>query len=205
MIRFVRLAVAGLVALTLAGCGAEYTWADDDFVARSAYVASGPTTVTMITSINTRNNTGAHTALLIDGAQRLMFDPAGNWHNPGVPERNDVFYGMTPQYMDLYIAFQSAGVFEVQMQSVEVSAEVAQQLSQVVQANGPANPAFCSRTTSGILSTTPGFEQISQTFFPINLMEQFAALPGVRTEVIVGTESDQEDLSHEAAVAQFEG
>lgn len=205
MIRALRLAVAGLVALTLAGCGAEYTWAEDDFVTRSAYSAGGPVTVTLITGINTRDNTGAHTGLLIDGAQRLLFDPAGNWHNPGVPERNDVFFGMSPPYMDLYFAFHAAGVFVVHTQSIQVSAEVAQQLSQAVQANGPANPAFCSRTISTILSNTPGFEQISTTWFPVNLMEQFAALPGVTTGFIEGTLTDQEDLSHEAALAQFGG
>lgn len=205
MIRSVRLSAAGLAVLALAACGAEHTWSTDEEVARAAYVAPGPSTVTLITSVNTRNNSGAHTALLIDGAQRLMFDPAGNWYAPGVPERNDVFYGMSPVYMDSYLAFQSAGVYEVTWQEVEVSPEVAQQLSQVVQAAGPVNPAFCSQTISGILSDTPGFEQVNQTFFPLNVMEQFATIPGVRTEVIVGTLTDEEDLSDEAARAHAEG
>ena len=100
MMRIIRIAAAGLLALSLAGCAAEAVWDSDDAVARATYLAPGPSTVTLITSINARNGSGAHSALLIDGAQRLMFDPAGSWHNPGVPERHDVLYGMAPGYLD---------------------------------------------------------------------------------------------------------
>ncbi len=195
MIRALRFAAAGLVALAVAGCAGESVWAPDEFVSRSTYVPQGPTTVTLITSINTRNNSGAHSALLIDGAQRLLFDPAGSWHNPGIPERNDVLFGMSPGYMDLYLAFQSNGVFEVRTQTVDVSPQVAAQLSQAVQAYGAVPAAYCSRSITDILSQTPGFESISQTFFPINTMEQFGALPGVRTETIIGTIGDEDDGS----------
>lgn len=30
-----------------------------------------------------RDDTGTHSVLQIDGAQRLLFDPASNWLNPG--------------------------------------------------------------------------------------------------------------------------
>lgn len=185
MIRTARTAVLGACALALTGCAAQHVWADDDFVSRSAYVAPGRTTITLITSVNPSSNTGTHTALLIDGAQRLLFDPAGHWDHPGVPERNDVWFGMSPEYLDLYYAFQSEGIYEVHAQSVEVSPAVAQRLSQVVQTAGPISSFYCSQTVSGILSTTPGFEHISQTFFPVVLMDQFATVPGVTTEVIV--------------------
>lgn len=200
-----RIAATGLIAVALAGCGAEYTWSSDEEVARAVYVAPGPATVTLVTSVNTRDGSGAHTGLMIDGAQRLLFDPAGNWYNPGTPERNDVFFGVSPTYWDNYLAFHSAGVYEVTLQTVEVSAAVAQQLSQVVQSTGPVNPAFCSRTISEILGNTPGFESISTTFFPLNTMAQFSAVPGVRTQIVPGTLTDQEDLSDEAARVNAEG
>ncbi|GAB5445443.1 hypothetical protein [Gymnodinialimonas sp.] len=179
-----RVSAFGLCALALTGCAAEHVWADDDFVARSVYVAPGPATVTLITSVNPGNNTGTHSALLIDGAQRLLFDPAGHWTDPGVPERNDVWYGMTPAYMDRYLAFQSEGQYEVFAHTVTVSPAVAQQLSQVVQSAGPVASFYCSQTISGILSTTPGFEHIGQTFIPTTLMNDFAATPGATTEII---------------------
>lgn len=193
MIRLGRLLAMGLVALGLAGCVAESVWDSDEVVSRATYVAPGPATITLITSINTRNNSGAHSGLLIDGAQRLLFDPAGSWHNPGVPERNDVLFGMSPAYLDAYLAFQSAGVFEVTMQTFEVSPAVAQQLSQVVQSHGAVSPAQCSRSISSILGGIPGFESIQATYFPKALMEQVAALPGVSTRIVPGTTGDEDD------------
>jgi hypothetical protein len=203
MIGLVRIAAAAAVALGLAGCATESVWAPDDVVASSVYVPSGPTRVTLITSINTRNNSGAHSSLLIDGEQRLLFDPAGSWYNPGVPERNDVLFGMSPAYMDAYIAFQSNGVFEVRTQTIDVSPQVAAQLSQAVQAYGAVAPAFCSRSITEILRGTPGFESITQTFYPINTMEQFAQLPGVREEYFVGTTGDEADGSEAVLAAQL--
>lgn len=203
MMGVVRLALAGLAALTLAGCVGDEVWAPDDAVARAVYVAPGPATVTLITSINTRNNSGAHSALLIDGAQRLLFDPAGNWHNPGVAERNDVWFGMSPPYLDMYLEFQSFGVFEVRMQTVEVSPQVAAQLSQAVQAYGPVAPAFCSRSITEVLRNTPGFESISNTFYPLNTMGQFSQLPGVREETVHGTMGDEDDIGEQIIAEQI--
>lgn len=193
MIRLARLLAVGLVALGLAGCVAESVWDSDEVVSRATYVPPGPSTITLITSINTHNNSGAHSGLLIDGAQRLLFDPAGSWHNPGVPERNDVLFGMSPGYLDAYLAFQSAGVFEVTMQTIEVSPAVAQQISQVVQSYGAVSPAQCSRSISSILGGIPGFEAIQTTYFPKALMEQVALLPGVTTRIVPGTTGDEDD------------
>jgi hypothetical protein len=203
MIGAMRLIAAAFAALTLAGCVGEEVWAPDEVVSRSTYVPQGPTTVTLITSINTRNNTGAHSSLLIDGAQRLLFDPAGSWHNPGVPERNDVLFGMSPAYMDMYLAFQSFGVFEVRMQTIDVSPQVAAQLSQAVQAYGAVGPAFCSRSITEILRGTPGFESISTTFYPLNTMAQFGQLPGVREQVIVGTTGEEDDIGEQVIAEQI--
>lgn len=202
MIGILRFALAGVVALSLSGCVGEEVWAPDDAVARATYVPPGPATVTLITSINTRNNSGAHSALLIDGAQRLLFDPAGSWHNPGIPERNDVLFGMSPAYMDLYIAFQSNGAFEVQTHTVPVSAATAQELSAAVQAYGAVGPAFCSRSITEILGNNPAFAQIRQTFYPLNTMEQFAQIPGVTSEYFVGTTGDETNASGEVLAAQ---
>lgn len=203
MIRALRFAAAGLITLTLAGCVGESIWDSDEAVARATYVPPGPATVTVITSTNTRMDSGAHTGLLIDGAQRLLFDPAGSWFNPGIPERNDVLFGMTPEYLDLYVAFQSNGVFEVTMQTVTVSPEVARQLSQVVQSYGAVPPSQCSRSISRILSTTPGFESIRPSYFPTALLNQMAEIPGVRTTVVAGTLGDQEDLTERPVLAQI--
>ncbi|GAB5447803.1 hypothetical protein [Gymnodinialimonas sp.] len=203
MNRLFRLAAAAIAALSLAGCVGESIWDSDEAVARATYVPPGPATVTVITSTNTRMDSGAHTGLLIDGAQRLLFDPAGSWFNPGIPERNDVLFGMTPEYLDLYLAFQSNGVFEVTMQTVEVSPAVAQQLSQVVQSYGAVSPSQCTRSISTILSNTPGFEAVSPTWFPTALLNDMANVPGVQTRIVEGTLGDQEDLTERPVLEQI--
>lgn len=203
MIGLSRIVAAAFLVLCLVGCGAEEVWDSDEAVARATYVPPGASTITLITSINTRNDSGAHSALLIDGAQRLLFDPAGSWHNPGIPERNDVLYGMSPAYLDMYLAFQSNGPFEVRTQTVEVSAAVAQQLSQAVQSYGAVSPAYCSRSITDILSQTPGFSSIQPTFFPLNTMGQFAQIAGVREATIVGTTGDADDQSDAVLAAQL--
>ncbi|MBY4893755.1 hypothetical protein KUL25_13370 [Rhodobacteraceae bacterium N5(2021)] len=203
MIRLLRTLAVGVMVLTLAACVGDEVWAPDDAVARATYVPPGAPTVTLITSINTTSNAGAHSALLIDGAQRLLFDPAGNWHNPGVPERNDVLFGMSQPYLDMYMAFQSNGAFEVRTQTIDITPAVAQQLSQAVQSYGAVPPAYCSRSITEILGATPGFTSIQQTFFPLNTMEQFAQLPGVREATIIGTTGDEEDASDAVLAAQL--
>lgn len=203
MILSLRMLAAALAVLGLSACVGEDVWAPDVVVSQSAYVAPGPSSVTLITSINTANNSGAHSALLIDGAQRLLFDPAGNWHNPGVPERNDVLFGMSPPFLDMYLAFQSFGVFEVRMQTIDISPEVAAHLSAAVQAYGSVGPAYCSRSITEILRGTPGFESIRTTFYPLNTMRQFGQLPGVRERVIVGTTGTEDDIGDEVIAGQI--
>ena len=183
-VRSVQVVALSMSVLALSGCAAQHVWADDAFVARSAYSAPGPATVTLITSINSSTGSGSHTALMIDGAQRLLFDPAGHWTDAGVPERNDVWFGMSPAYLDRYMAFQSEGEYTVHTHTVQVSPAIAQQLSQVVQTAGPIPSFYCSQTISGILGATPGFERVDQTFFPTVLMGQFANAPGVTERII---------------------
>ncbi|MEJ6392772.1 hypothetical protein V8J82_05855 [Gymnodinialimonas sp. 2305UL16-5] len=203
MIRIARLTAIAVTVFSLAACAGDSVWAPDEAVAQATHVPSGPASVTLITSINTANNSGAHSALLIDGATRLLFDPAGSWHNPGIPERNDVLHGMSDPYLDAYVAFQSNGAYEVSMQTIEVSPQVAAQLSQVVQNYGAVGPAYCSRSITDILSGTPGFESISPTFFPLNTMRQFAELPGVVETYVVGSTGEETDGSDAVLAAQL--
>ena len=84
---FLLLAFAGL-----AGCAgtAASVWAPDEAVARARYVHEAPPSITLITVVNNTTGGGAHSALLINADERVIFDPAGTWHHPQLPERNDV-------------------------------------------------------------------------------------------------------------------
>ena len=90
------ICVAALALLT--ACGADNKWASDAEVAQARYVMGPPATITLITSINGRSGSGAHSALLINGSERVLYDAAGSWELAGglAPERDDMHFGMFP-------------------------------------------------------------------------------------------------------------
>lgn len=185
-----RLVFALLALLSLAACGAEPKWAPDAEVAKAHYVHPGPSTVTLYTVLSTRDGRGAHSGLLINGRERIMFDPAGTWHHPRIPERNDVHYGLTPRMVNFYIDYHARETFDVVEQTVEVPLAVAEMIAAKAKAYGAVNKAQCSRAISDILSGVPGFESVGRTWFPAKLMQGFATVPGVKSRTITDDDAD---------------
>lgn len=204
MIRLLRVCAALILVGALAGCAAEEVWAPQEAVQRAAYAPGGAPSVTLVTMISNTNGTGGHSALIIDGAQRVLFDPAGSWHHPQVPERNDVLYGMSPPLLEFYMDYHARETYHVVLQEIDVSPATAAALTAAVQANGAVPQAQCSLSISRILSQTPGFESIGTSWFPIRTMERFAALPGVRESRIYDDDADDnlELLQAQARAAQ---
>ena len=71
---FKAISVLALVALT--ACGAEPKWAPDEAVAKAHFVAEAPRSITLFTVVSTRSGSGAHSGLLINASEQVMFDPA---------------------------------------------------------------------------------------------------------------------------------
>ena len=113
-----RAVLALLALLTLAACGAEPKWAPEEQVQAARYVHDGPPAITLFTVINNRSNAGAHSGLMINGSERIMFDPAGTWQHPRIPERNDVHYGITPRIVNFYIDYHARETYRVIEQTV---------------------------------------------------------------------------------------
>lgn len=176
--------------LVLGGCAGVSVWAPDEVVQQAAYRDPGPTRITMFTMISTRTGRGGHTSLMINGSQRVIWDPAGSFKHETVPERNDVLFGITPAVADVYMRYHARETWYVKVQELDVSPEVAEAALRAVQAYGPVGAAKCARTTSDILSKLPGFGQIQQTWFPVKLSEQFAQIPGVRERTLREFDSD---------------
>lgn len=185
-----RLVMSLALSFLLAACGAAPTWAPDEAVARAAYREPGPDTLTLYTVVNNRSNDGAHSALMINADERVLFDPAGSWHNRHAPERNDVHYGITPRILDIYIDYHARETFRVIEQEITVTPEVAAQIKRAAEAYGAVPRAMCTTSISTILAQAPGFSGIGRTMFPTRLSSQFEALPGVRTRVIYDDDSD---------------
>ncbi|SOC16162.1 hypothetical protein [Rhodobacter maris] len=175
---FICLAVLGM----LSGCGAKSVWAPEEAVRAAAVHTGNPPSVTLITVIGTTTGGGGHSALMIDGSQRVIFDPAGTWYHPTVPERNDVDYGITDQMYKFYMDYHARETWFVREQTLQVSPETAEMLLARVQSNGPVAKMMCANQTSAVLRSVPGFESIPSTFSPIKLSKAFAELPGVVTK-----------------------
>ena len=199
MYRFVLCFVA---LLGLSACGAESIYAPQEAVDAARFVAEPPTSITLFTVINNRTGAGAHTGLLINASQQVMFDPAGTWKHPRLPERNDVHYGVTPKMVNFYIDYHARETYRVMQQTVVVTPGVAELVKQRAEAYGAVPKAQCSNSVSAILKDVPGFESVNSTLFPLRLSQAFGKLPGVSTRVIT---DDDADKNHGVLLVQAAG
>lgn len=185
-----RFLLVIVLPLFMAACTAESVWAPDEVVQRAAYRDPGPTTITLFTMINNRSNEGAHSAIMVNASQRVIFDPAGSWWHRTVPERNDVLYGITPTMLRFYVDYHARETYHVDVQTIEVSPQVAERALRIVEEYGAVPKAMCGRSTSQVLRQLPGFESIGRSPFPGRIMRAFAQLPGVERNKVYDTDSD---------------
>ncbi len=183
--------------LALSACSAEEVWAPDDVVSRAIHREPGPKHLTLYTVKNVQSDNGAHTGLLINASQRVMFDPAGSFRQTQMPERNDVLFGVTPRLEEFYASFHARVTYYVTAQKVQVAPEVAERALNLALQAGPVPQAMCARSTSRILRQLPGFESIRQTWSPNSIEEDMARIPGVETREY--RENDAADKSVAAA------
>ncbi|KIN62101.1 Lipoprotein [Sulfitobacter noctilucicola] len=183
-----------LTALSVLGACAANTGGDSTAqeIAASAYRAGGQPSLTLFTMVNNRTGEGGHSALMVNGSQRVIFDPAGSFRDDRVVERADVLYGITPGWLQAYKSSHARVTFHVVSQEIPVTAAQAEQALRLVQGNGQVSGGFCANATSSILTRIDGLGGISTTFFPVKLMEQLEQRPGVRTTKLY--EDDSGDL-----------
>lgn len=177
-----RLIICLLLPLLLAACGAEPTWAPDDAVRKATFVSGEAPSITLYTVISKNTGAGGHSALLIDGSQRVLFDPAGTFKYPLAPERNDVHYGMTERMRKFYIDYHAREKWFVREEKLFVPLATAEELRRRVEAYGAVPKSMCANSISTVLRDLPGLGPISHTYFPVPLSDEFGALPGVVTQ-----------------------
>ena len=175
---FVALA---LVAALLVGCAEKGKESTPQQIAAAVYRPSSPPSMTLFTMVNNRTGAGAHSALLINASQSVLFDPAGSFEHERVPERGDVLYGMSPSWVRSYKSAHARETYHVVSQEIPVSVAQAERALQLVQSNGAVPSAMCANATSGVLRQIPGFQGIRQGFYPLKLMEQIRQMPDVTT------------------------
>ena len=185
-----RVLAALGAALLLGGCAGESVSSPMEEVTRAAYSHDGPPRVTLFTMINNRSGAGAHSALMINGAQRVIFDPAGSFNDARhLPERDDVLYGVTPHVADVYTRYHARETFHVRIQRIDVPPELADRAIAAVEEYGAVPDAACSLAVSRILSGLfPG--RVGTSWFPVTTADAFATVPGVTGETLYEYDGD---------------
>jgi hypothetical protein len=181
LIRSVAILVAAVI-LSACSYGTEDQFASKSHVEKYTYVSEEAPSLTLLTMISNATGTGGHSSLLINGSQRVMYDPAGRWSHPQVPERHDMLYGVRPIVMQYYKSFHARKTHHVVSQKIFVSPEVAEMAIAAAQRQGRALDAMCSVNTIEILHQLPGFENLKSTYFPAKLMKRFGEIDGVTTD-----------------------
>ena len=74
-----RVFLAAALPAALSACGAQRIWATDEEVRAARFVSNEPPSVTLLTVIGIPRGEGGHSALMINGSQRVIYDPAGSW------------------------------------------------------------------------------------------------------------------------------
>ncbi|MGR3594306.1 MAG: hypothetical protein ACU0B9_00750 [Limimaricola soesokkakensis] len=191
--------------LALAGCGnGEAVWAPDAAVERARYRHAGPPALTLYTVNNLGTGNGAHSSLLINASERVLFDPAGSFGHASIPERNDVLFGMTPSIVTSYVSYHSRESYVTVEQYIEVPPETAERAYRLALVAGPVPQAYCTRAISKILGELPGFDGLGTMWFPDKLSARFGALPGVVTTEHNENDSDSLRDARRAIARQLE-
>lgn len=157
---------------------------------RALHFVEGPSKITLFTVQSTEHGGGAHTGLMISDTHRALFDPAGTFYHPRAPERNDVHFGITDTVLKVYIDYHARETFDVVVQEVTVSDEVARQAMIEIQSYGAVPKAHCAIAISRVLSRLPGFESLPVGYSPNRLSRAFGELPGATFERITDDDAD---------------
>ena len=189
MIRHLACVAALLLA---AACAAPQNNADEATIRSVRYADPSGPSLTLYTMVNNRTGSGGHSSLLISASERVIFDPAGSFAVDIVPERDDALFGITPAVEAAYRSSHARSTFHVVSQKIPVTAQQAEMAYQLALKSGPVPGAFCANATSGLLKSLPGFEFINTTYYPTNLQDQVAQIPGVVTDKYY--EGDSADL-----------
>ncbi|MEM8592582.1 MAG: hypothetical protein AAGF13_08655 [Pseudomonadota bacterium] len=189
-----RAFLLGAPAL-LAACTTKETVFATQGVVDAAFVHNnGPTRIEVFSSFTVGSNTGAHTALLIQADQNVVFDPAGTFSHSRLPERHDVIYGMSESARKVFIDYHTRETYWTTLQSIEVSPETAQFCLRQAEQAGPVPDAMCTRSITTILAEAPAMPvDVRVTWFPRNLHDQLLDQPAViRQEFRQNDDADKE-------------
>ena len=172
--------------LGVSGC-AQMISAPPEEIARARYTDS-ESYISLYTMVEKGSGRGAHSGLIVSGSQVVLYDPAGTFKHPNLPERGDVFYGLTPQMKFVYESYHARSTTNVMEQKLPVTREFADLVIARMEAQGPSAKMFCAKNTSAILRDFPQFAHVPHSFRPSFVADAFGEVPGVEARWV-----EQED------------
>lgn len=185
-----RLLGALMVVLALGGCEL-YREAEPEQIAQSRYVASTPPSVALLSMVDTQTGRSAHSALLINGSEQVLYDPAGTFQHPDLPRRGDIHYGVTPRYLDYYERYHARFSHFVHVQEVQVSRATADRVMANAVAEGRTPKMFCAESVTGAVRRVEPFTHVRTSLFPETVRKDFAKVPGVRDRYVRESDTGQ--------------
>ncbi|MEM8572520.1 MAG: hypothetical protein AAGG56_16660 [Pseudomonadota bacterium] len=172
-----------LLIAALSGCE-FYRAAEPAEIQAARYVSDRPPSVTLMSMVNSRNGRAAHSALLINGSEQVIYDPAGTFQHPELPRAGDIHYGVTPRYLDYYQRYHARFDYYVHAQTVEVSRATADQVLANAKARGKTPKLFCAESVTASVRPVAPFQNVGITLFPEGVREDFAQIPGVQNTFV---------------------
>jgi len=178
------LAALALPVLLGACAATDVRTADPAEVSRAAYVDDAPASITLVTVVNSASGAGDHSALIINGSQRILFDPAGSFSHPAAPQHLDVHYGFSPRVEATYMNYHARESHHVITQQLRVTPDTAEAALRAAVAETKARQGQCSIKTTAVLRAA-GIEGVGGSVWPRTTMNNFSEIGGVVTEVLI--------------------
>jgi len=171
-------------SLFVAGCASNSGTAAVEEISAAQFSNPEPASISVITMVNSNSGFGEHSALLINGSQQVIYDPAGTFRHSQLPRRDDMVYGITPRFANYYNSYHARFGYHVQVQSMDISREQADQMIASAQARGHVGKLFCAAAISDVLNDYPQFSNIRDTFLPGGIMKRVAEIDAIDTLII---------------------
>jgi hypothetical protein len=89
-----------------------------------AYVHDGSTRIYLYSMVNNESSAGAHSALVVNASQSMIFDPAGTINHNVFIEQDDELYGATPSVLELFTRAHASKTHHVVIQDLDVTPEI---------------------------------------------------------------------------------
>ena len=178
-----RALLALVAAAALAGCEV-YAPATPEAIMAARYESPEPPSVTLLSMVNDSSGRSEHAALLINGAQQVLYDPAGTFTHPDLPRAGDIHYGMTPRYVDYYERYHARFGYFVEADRLPISRADADQLIADAQAEGQQMKMMCSLAVADVLRPLPQFQGVTKSIWPEGIRADFKRMPGVTTRYV---------------------